>query len=311
MKPDSTKPEDSSEVGGSRQTEKVLRWIRENRAESDFSQTVRRRAAARARGRAFAGAGAVVLALLLVLIWKPGRNQRGDVPTGPRTAEIVAPRTLTLSDGTTVELKDSATVTEQFTPALRRVHLESGEAHFQVMKNPDRPFVVEAAGVEVRAVGTGFVVQLGQNSVEVVVTEGRVAVQRAGRNLIGPSSAAQETEGVLGAGQRVLISSESNNAQLSRLAAVDLAARQAWRTPQIELSRTPLGEILQYVNQQAKARGKRQLMVAPDSLDLLEVKLTGFLSADNTEGLVRMLRTSFPIEVEAGSDTVTVRRANR
>jgi transmembrane sensor len=59
------------------------------------------------------------------------------------------------------------------------VVLERGEAHFQVAKNPARPFVVVARGVEIRAVGTAFSVGLESTRVEVLVTEGQVAVETA------------------------------------------------------------------------------------------------------------------------------------
>jgi transmembrane sensor len=45
-----------------------------------------------------------------------------------------------------------------------------------VTKDPVRPFIVMAAGVAVRAVGTAFNVKLDSTAVEVLVTEGMVAV---------------------------------------------------------------------------------------------------------------------------------------
>jgi transmembrane sensor len=52
---------------------------------------------------------------------------------------------------------------------------------FHVVKDPRRPFVVTAAGVAVRAVGTVFSVQFERDEVGVLVTEGRVAVETASR----------------------------------------------------------------------------------------------------------------------------------
>ena len=68
-----------------------------------------------------------------------------------------------------------------------------GEAHFQVAKNANRPFVVQAGAVEFRAVGTAFDVQLGATQVQMIVTEGRVAggprrlCPRAGADAAGSS----------------------------------------------------------------------------------------------------------------------------
>src|SRR5204863_5888557 len=79
-------------------------------------------------------------------------------------------------DGSVVELNRGAVVSAHFTASERRMRLVSGEANFKVAKDPQRPFVVEARGVAVRAVGTAFNVRIDAVSVEVLVTEGVVNV---------------------------------------------------------------------------------------------------------------------------------------
>src|SRR3546814_12625198 len=59
---------------------------------------------------------------------------------------------------------------------MRRVILRRGEASFEVAHNVQRPFVVSAEGLDVRAVGTAFVVGIEDGGVEVTVEEGVVAV---------------------------------------------------------------------------------------------------------------------------------------
>jgi len=83
-----------------------------------------------------------------------------------------------LPDGSVVELKDGSRIDVEYAPELRRVRLH-GEAHFVVAKDATRPFVVEAGGVAVRAVGTAFNVRLEGGTVDVLVTEGRVQVEAA------------------------------------------------------------------------------------------------------------------------------------
>ncbi|MCX6941829.1 MAG: FecR domain-containing protein, partial [Verrucomicrobia bacterium] len=89
----------------------------------------------------------------------------------------VGPATRVLADGTVVELNGAAVIVADFTASERRVRLERGEAYFTVMKDPARPFIVTAAGVAVRAVGTAFNVRLADTAVEVLVTEGQVRLQ--------------------------------------------------------------------------------------------------------------------------------------
>lgn len=71
----------------------------------------------------------------------------------PRSGEY----SVTLNDGTIVWLNALSTLRfpVRFTDSDRRVTL-SGEAYFQVAKDASRPFIVEANGMEVRALGTEF-----------------------------------------------------------------------------------------------------------------------------------------------------------
>src|SRR3546814_10737544 len=59
---------------------------------------------------------------------------------------------------------------------MRRGVLRRGEASLEVGHNGQRPFVVSAEGLDVRAVGTAFVVGIEDGGVEVTVEEGVVAV---------------------------------------------------------------------------------------------------------------------------------------
>ena len=81
-----------------------------------------------------------------------------------------------LDDGSIVELNRGAQATVEFTEKNRLVSLDSGEAHFTIAKDSSRPFIVTARGVAVQAVGTIFNVKINEDSVNVLVTEGRVLV---------------------------------------------------------------------------------------------------------------------------------------
>jgi len=85
------------------------------------------------------------------------------------------------------------------------VRLVRGEAHFTVAKNPARPFIVEAGGVAVRAVGTAFDVRHADGAIEVLVTEGKVHVRaaRAARRIQVPAPAPIATP--LVAGERAVV----------------------------------------------------------------------------------------------------------
>jgi transmembrane sensor len=87
--------------------------------------------------------------------------------------------TVTLSDGTIVTLNRDTTLDVAFTTAERRVRIMRGQAFFEVAKNPHRPFVVAVADRTVTALGTQFDVRSDPDRLEVILVEGKVAVDHA------------------------------------------------------------------------------------------------------------------------------------
>lgn len=89
------------------------------------------------------------------------------------------PKTIILSDGTSIILHPQ-TVLEYprtFGPDTREVHLK-GEAFFEVTRDPNRPFLVQAGEIVTRVLGTSFTVRNveGEDNVMVQVKTGKVSV---------------------------------------------------------------------------------------------------------------------------------------
>lgn len=86
---------------------------------------------------------------------------------------------LMLSDGTVVYLNTASSLRYpvSFTGDIREVEL-SGEAYFQVKKDPSRPFIVKANGIGIRVLGTSFNVRAYRDEQEISTTlvEGAVRV---------------------------------------------------------------------------------------------------------------------------------------
>lgn len=83
-----------------------------------------------------------------------------------------------LSDGTKVTLNANSTLKyPKIFGAIRNVELE-GEAYFEVMKNPKKPFVVHTGALTTQVLGTSFNVntQLASGKIEVALIEGSVKV---------------------------------------------------------------------------------------------------------------------------------------
>jgi transmembrane sensor len=105
--------------------------------------------------RAIAAVAAVSCLLIAGIAWRPPFPEKTTAaPAG--NAVVVLPENRVLPDGTIVELKSGAEIAIDYNGEFRRVYLRKGEAHFQVTENTARPFIVDVAGIEVRAVGTAF-----------------------------------------------------------------------------------------------------------------------------------------------------------
>ena len=81
---------------------------------------------------------------------------------------------LDLADGSRIELNTDTRLTVSYTPAERVIYLKHGEAHFVVVSDKHRPFVVYTDIGAVRAVGTAFRVRVLEADVEVTVADGIV-----------------------------------------------------------------------------------------------------------------------------------------
>jgi len=59
---------------------------------------------------------------------------------------------------------------------LRKVQLNAGEAYFDVLPDPDKPFLVTAQDISIRVLGTSFHVKTGSKGQEVILESGSVEV---------------------------------------------------------------------------------------------------------------------------------------
>jgi transmembrane sensor len=291
-------PRESSSRPAPRRGESPLDWARRSGLGAELAEEIRRTAGARRRRRLALGGG---FALLLVATGLTFGGRWPAAPAHPEHAAVVlAPERTVLPDGSIVELKAGAQVRVAFTPTERRVLLLAGEAHFQVTKNPQRPFVVAAHDLEVRAVGTAFSVELSPSSVAVVVSEGRVAVEPAAA---GPSPSAVPAAAFVDQGQRLTCDRGADpEPRVMPVSAEELAAALAWRVPRLELSGTPLTDVVALFRQ----HGRVKLFLEEAALG--DVRVSGVLRADNTDALFRLLAADHGISAEPRGDGFVLKR---
>lgn len=138
-----------------------------------FAAPPRRQAARPARRRLLAAGGLLAAGILVAVV--AGAPLWRSLLADHRTA--VGQQTMvTLPDGSTAWLNTDSAIDVAFDDARRRVTLLRGEALFDVVKDPARPFDVAAVDGRTTAVGTSFAVRDLDEAATVTVVEGAVRV---------------------------------------------------------------------------------------------------------------------------------------
>jgi transmembrane sensor len=206
---------------------------------------------------------AVVLLALVSLGWWLSRNTQSV--SAPLTYSVLiedSPVALTevINGGTSVQrlaLPDGSTVTLQpgsklsyepeFGGMLREVYL-SGEAFFEVAKNPEKPFFVYADQLVTKVLGTSFTVKAkpGENQIQVLVKTGRVSVYANPGNTTGKDVEAttRMNEVVLTPNQKVVFIARQNQFARSLVETPELLSR-ADEKPTSTFKGTPIKEVFE------------------------------------------------------------------
>ena len=250
--------------------------------------------------RVLAAAAVVVVGIFVFhLVSREPRAPAGTVRVIP------SPERLTLEDGSLVELNHGGKIETDFSAEIRRVRLVRGEAHFTVTKNPSRPFVVEANGVAVRAIGTAFNVRHATEVVEVLVTEGKVQVERPAAGVAAVTlTPVAPAPTALVAGERAIVDTTAPAAQpvVATVTPTEIARALSWQGVRLEFAELPLAEVVTEFN----LRNRQQLLVGDAATGRLRVG--GSFRADNVDAFVRLLEASFGVSARRRDDGTLVLR---
>jgi transmembrane sensor len=220
---------------------------------------------------------AAALVCVLALSWM-SVTQRGEAyVTG-----IGEQRTLHLADTSEVELNTRSEVRVRLLRHRRDLVLAAGEALFHVAKDPQRPFIVHAGDLEIRAVGTEFDVYRKPAATLVTVVEGRISVRRA-----NPGNGQSTTPLEIPAGEQSIIT--ANGMSMPRVVNTDDAT--AWIHRQLRFEETPLSEVAAELNRY----NTRPLTV--ESAELQDLKISGLYSSTDPTSLLNFLRAQPSITV--------------
>ncbi|MEO6246604.1 MAG: FecR domain-containing protein [Opitutaceae bacterium] len=250
---------------------------------------IERRGMPRRGFRTWAVPALVAAAAIAVVVFWPAANAPAAArPPVVDLARLAPIEERMLPDGSVVRLNRGAEIVVEFSAGERRVELRRGEAAFEVAKDFARPFVVQSAGITVRALGTAFNVRLGDVAVDVIVTEGRVIVAGEG---VMPLAVMPHS---VAAGQRVVVPLERGvpPPPVDTLAAEELARRLAWQPRLLTFSDEPLTVILNEFNRH------NPVALRTDAQALQALRLTARFRSDNVPGFLRLLESDFQVRAE-------------
>ncbi len=256
------------------------------------------------RGRWFWGiAASFIISLGLFFAFLVSNPENIDHHAAVYKAETF--RDLSLPDGTFVELNQGAVLNVKFTETQRLVELLSSEAHFEVAKNPARPFVVTARDVEMRAIGTAFNVKISENKVELLVTEGNVMMGKANKQpvlttpdtfqsvdpVLSPQSMSKEVT----AGQisiMVLDNGEDLAQKIETVGVEEIKDILSWKPDSLSFYKTPLAQVVWEFNR----RNPTKIAIQDPELENIQI-VAEFYSA-NIEKFIAMLEFTMGIKAE-------------
>lgn len=141
-----------------------------------------------------------------------------------------------LPDGSVALLNTASALAVDYSARERRVRLLKGEAFFEVRRQADLPFRVQANGGIAEAVGTAFAVRRTNGTVTVTVAEGKVAVY-----LPRHDRASSEPAPVVEANRKLEFNEESKSARSQN---VDVEKSLAWRGGKIVFEGTPFSNAI-------------------------------------------------------------------
>lgn len=250
----------------------------------------------------FASIAAMLMSVAIGLTWwiRPGLLdgwQRYSTQIGEQ-------RSVQLPDGSVLQLNTNSQLRVKFSKQARDIELSQGEALFKVAHDKTRPFVVRAADVTVRAIGTEFNVYRRADETQVAVVEGKVEVRKdqeqAGaalrRAATEPDTAPQAR--LVAAGEAVRV---TDKAGILRAAQDDVADVTAWRQRRLVFREDTLARIAEEFNRYNR---RPQIVVEGTARNH---RYGGTFDADDPESLVQLVSRTDHLSVERSAERIVLR----
>jgi transmembrane sensor len=217
----------------------------------------------------------------------------------PISTAVGEQRMLTLKDGTRIYLNTDTRLFVQQDTNQRRVRLESGEALFDVAKDPQRPFVVAVGDKQVVALGTSFVIRRDVQRLTVTLMEGKVTVAplTSGRiQSVGTPLKGEKAGTLLKPGERLTIV----NRDPPKIDAPSLVTITAWRRGEIVFDNTRLQDAVADMN---RYNATQLIVDAPQAADL---PISGLFRAGDSARFAQAISEIYHLTVTTAPQRIII-----
>ena len=233
-------------------------------------------------------AATVVIAVLLQVSFTNQSSVNSAEPVTYITA-VAETKEVMLADGSRLTMGPGSEVTFAHTDQLRSATLVAGRAFFDVMKNPDLPFVVENGKNTVEVTGTEFEVSHFLDQTQVSVVEGSVSV--SGQDASGYTLN-------LKAGER--IQAAYSGERVSEITSFSERDALSWMKNRLVFGNTPMDEffarIQPYIEDTIVANDERIALLSINTI----------VKTDNVESVLESLPAAYPLSMQRSDGQIFV-----
>ena len=252
-----------------------------------------------------------VFACLLVAVIFSFRQLNTSPSPMMITTTVGEYRVAELPDGSLVKLNTDSRVEVSFNDHQRKVRLLAGEAFFDVIPNPKRPFFVYADNKQVKVVGTAFLVRLIDQEFELMVTKGKVELAKTATiATVQPTLTVEQsyttppvnsnknktnsatTDPIaLVAGQSITMDVEDDQAPIVAVSEREQLRELSWQEGLHDFSNTSLEDVVEELSRHST------MTIEITDPALRDLKFGGIFRIGDTEALFGALETPFGIQI--------------
>lgn len=219
--------------------------------------------------------------------------------------------TINLPDNSNIVLNTNSFVQIRYTSSARIIDLQRGEIHIDVAHDKSRPLSVIAGGKVIQAVGTAFNVEVRNDLVELIVTDGKVLVA-AKKNTVEETDFDEiakrlpQSSMAISKGEKVNLDATGNTIEkVVKVDPIEVAASLSWRQGNLIFRGESLAEAMAEIGRYTDITFELS-----DDEQLQQVQVAGMFKTGDVTGLLEVLSNNFNISYKRiGTDRIILNYA--